>query len=125
MDLLSRFGSTISNKSKDVARKAKELAEISNLSTQEEIIDKLCLEIGKVVYDKRETFPDDELTEKYTAVTNAYAEVARLNSAIITAKGAKQCPGCGIEVALENTFCPSCGTADSVIYYPGEDSDTP
>lgn len=45
MDLLSRFGSTISNKSKDVARKAKELAEISNLnsqiSTQEEIIDKL------------------------------------------------------------------------------------
>ena len=47
MDLLSRFGSTISNKSKDVARKAKELAEISNLnsqiSTQEEIIDKLCL----------------------------------------------------------------------------------
>lgn len=67
MDLLSRFGSTISNKSKDVARKAKELAEISNLnsqiSTQEEIIDKLCLEIGKVVYDKRETFPDDELTE--------------------------------------------------------------
>ncbi|MDE7000083.1 MAG: hypothetical protein K2P73_07280 [Lachnospiraceae bacterium] len=146
MALLSRFGSTISNKSKDVARKAKELAEISNLnsqiSTQEEIIDKLCLEIGKVVYNKRETFPDDELTEKYTAVTNAYAEIARLNSAIITAKGAKQCPGCGIEVALENTFCPSCGTAvptpeaapyvenivippDSVIYYPGEDSDTP
>lgn len=143
MDLLSRFSSTISNKSKDVAKKAKELAEISNLNSQidlqEEIIDKLCLEIGKTVYEKRDLFPDSALAEKYTAVTNAYAEIARLHSAIITAKGAKQCPGCGIEVALDNAFCPSCGTAvpapepyvenivippDSVIYYPNVDPKT-
>ena len=143
MDLLSRFSSTNSNKSKDVAKKAKELAEISNLNSQidlqEEIIDKLCLEIGKTVYEKRDLFPDSALAEKYTAVTNAYAEIARLHSAIITAKGAKQCPGCGIEVALGNAFCPSCGTAvpapepyvenivippDSVIYYPNVDPKT-
>ena len=143
MDLLSRFSSTISNKSKDVAKKAKELAEISNLNSQidlqEEIIDKLCLEIGKTVYEKRDLFPDSALAEKYTAVTNAYAEIARLHSAIITAKGANQCPGCGIEVALGNAFCPSCGTAvpapepyvenivippDSVIYYPNVDPKT-
>ena len=132
MDLLSRFSSTISNKSKDVAKKAKELAEISNLNSQidlqEEIIDKLCLEIGKTVYEKRDLFPDSALAEKYTAVTNAYAEIARLHSAII-----------GIEVALGNAFCPSCGTAvpapepyvenivippDSVIYYPDVDPKT-
>ncbi len=135
MDFINKVGSTI-------AKKAKEAAGISSLnsqiSTQEEIIDKLCLEIGKTVYEKRNAFPDSELAEKYTAVSNAYAEIARLKSEIISVKGAKQCPSCGIEVALTSSFCPNCGTAvptpepapyvenieippDSIIYYPRED----
>ncbi|MDE7028704.1 MAG: zinc ribbon domain-containing protein [Lachnospiraceae bacterium] len=146
MDFFNRVGSTISNRSRDVARKAKELAEISSLngqiSTQENIIEKLCLEIGKTVYEKRDAFPDDVLAQKYTAVTNAYAEIEHLKTRIIYAKGAKQCPGCKSEVALDCTFCPDCGAAvptpepepyvetieippDSVIYYSNQDSNTP
>lgn len=141
MDFFNKVGSSISNKSKDVARKAKELAEISNLNSQinvqQDIIDKICLEIGKIVYEKRENFPDAELKEKYTAASNAHAEIARLKSKIIFVRGAKQCPNCGNEVPLTSSFCPDCGTAvptpapepviedivippDSIIYYPEE-----
>lgn len=108
MDFINKVGSTI-------ARKAKEAAGISSLNSQigaqEDIINKLCLEIGKTVYEKRQLFPDSLLSEKYTAVSNAYAEIARLKSEIISVRGAKQCPNCGIEVAMTSSFCPSCGTA--------------
>lgn len=136
MDFINKVGSTI-------ARKAKEAAGISSLNSQigaqEDIINKLCLEIGKTVYEKRQFFPDPVLSEKYTAVSNAYAEIARLKSQIIAVKGAKQCPNCGIEVAMSSSFCPSCGSAvptpepepdvenleippESIIYYHQEDS---
>ncbi|GFI22548.1 hypothetical protein IMSAGC011_01324 [Lachnospiraceae bacterium] len=141
MEFFNKVGSSISNKSKDVARKAKEIAEVSNLNNQinaqEDIINKICLEIGKTVYNKRDLFPDTELEEKYTTASNAYAEIARLKSKIIFVKGAKQCPGCGIEVPLTSSFCPDCGAAvpapepeptvenivippDSIIYYPND-----
>ncbi len=115
MDFFSKVGSTISSKSKDVAKKAKELAEVSSLNgqinTQEDIINRLCLEIGKNVYERRDVFPDNALAEKYTAVSNAYAEIERLKSAIISVKGAKQCPSCGVEVVLDAVFCPACGAS--------------
>lgn len=61
MDFINKVGSTI-------ARKAKEAAGISNLNSQigaqEAIINKLCLEIGKTVYEKRQLFPDSALDEK-------------------------------------------------------------
>lgn len=136
MDFINKVGSTI-------ARKAKEAAGISSLNSQigaqEDIINKLCLEIGKTVYEKRQLFPDSVLSEKYTAVSNAYTEIARLKSEIIAVKGAKQCPNCGIEVAMSSSFCPSCGSAvptpepepdvenleippESIIYYHQEDT---
>jgi len=136
MDFINKVGSTI-------ARKAKEAAGISSLNSQigaqEDIINKLCLEIGKTVYEKRQLFPDSVLSEKYTAVSNAYAEIARLKSEIIAVKGAKQCPNCGIEVAMSSSFCPSCGSAvptpepepdvenleippESIIYYHQENT---
>lgn len=54
MDFINKVGSTI-------ARKAKEAAGISNLNSQigaqEAIINKLCLEIGKTVYEKGSCSP--------------------------------------------------------------------
>lgn len=115
MSFLNKIGTSISDKSRSAVKKAREMTEISNLhsqiNAQEDNIDKLCLEIGKKVYEKRASFPDAELEEKYTAVTNAYAEIERLKTDIILAKGAKRCPHCGTEVTLDFAFCPDCGTA--------------
>ena len=141
MDFISKGGTTISDKSRTAARKAKEMTELSNLnnqiSTQERIINELCLDIGKKVYEKRASFPNAELEEKYTDVSNAYAEIERLKTAIILIKGGKQCPCCKTEVALNFSYCPDCGAAvpnpettppienivippDSVIYYSNQ-----
>ena len=61
MDFINKVGSTI-------ARKAKEAAGISSLNSQigaqEGIINKLCLEIGKTGYEKRQLFPDFWPSEK-------------------------------------------------------------
>ena len=115
MSFLNKVGISISDKSKSAVKKAREMTELSSLhsqiSAQEDIVDRLCLEIGKKVYEKRESFPDSELEEKYTAVSNAYGEIERLKSDIILVKGAKRCPHCGIEVSLDFAFCPECGTA--------------
>lgn len=115
MGFINKVGSSISDKSRNAVRKAKEISEISNLhnqiNAQEDIINKLCLEIGKKVYEKRADFPDPELEEKYTAVSNAYGEIERLQTDITLVKGAKRCPNCGIEVSLDFAFCPDCGTA--------------
>ncbi len=115
MSFLNKVGTSISDKSKSAVKKAREMTELSSLhsqiSAQEDIIDRLCLEIGKKVYEKRESFPDSELEEKYTAVSNAYGEIERLKTDIILVKGAKRCPHCGIEVSLDFAFCPECGTA--------------
>lgn len=115
MSFLNKVGTSISDKSKSAVKKAREMTEISSLhsqiSAQEDIVNRLCLEIGKKVYEKRESFPDSELEEKYTAVSNAYGEIERLKTDIILVKGAKRCPHCGIEVSLDFAFCPECGTA--------------
>lgn len=134
MSILNKVGTSISDKSKSAVKKAKEMTEISSLhsqiNAQEDIIDKLCLEIGKKVYEKRASFPDSELEEKYTAVSNAYREIERLKTDIILVKGAKRCPHCGVEVSLDFAFCPECGTAvpdpaprptvENIVIHPGD-----
>lgn len=115
MAFFDKLGETLSNTGKDVAKKAKELAEVASLnsqvSAQEESINKVFLEIGKMVYEKKEEWTSPEMAEKFGTVDAAYAEIARLKKEIMTVKGVKQCPKCGAEVQNDSAFCPSCGTA--------------
>lgn len=111
---LDKVGETITNKGKDVAKKAKEIAEVVSLnnqiSTQEDAINKVFLEIGKSVYQLKEEWISTELAEKFSLVDSAYEEIGRLKKEIMTLKGVKKCPGCGAEVANGSAYCPDCGT---------------
>lgn len=111
---LDKVGETITSKGKDVAKKAKEIAEVVSLnnqiSTQEDTINKVFLEIGKSVYQLKEEWVSTELAEKFSIVDSAYEEIGKLKKEIMTLKGVKQCPGCGAEVASNAAYCPDCGT---------------
>lgn len=113
MDFFSKVSGTISNKSKDVAHKAKELAEIANLngqvSTQESNINRYYKEIGELVYNERIGIGNSDLDEKYAQVDAAYDEIKHLKAKIRKVKGVKTCVECGAEISLDASFCPKCG----------------
>lgn len=114
MDFFDKMGQTITNKSKDVARKAKDIAEAvslgSQVGTQENVIDKLYLEMGRMIYQNREDFLNLDLRDKMEQLDAAHKELDRLKAEIRRLKGIKLCEHCGGEISQEASFCPNCGT---------------
>ncbi len=114
MDFFNKVSETITSKSKDVANKAKEIAEVTSLtgkiSMQEGLIEKYYKEIGRFVYEHREETCDNGLEERFKLVDAAYEEIERLKSEIRKIKGVKQCENCKTEVSAESAFCHKCGT---------------
>lgn len=113
MAFFDKLGETISSKSKDVAKKAKDMAEIASLngkiSSQEDIIRKAYIEIGKSFYEKYK----DDLTNEFGAecekITTANDEIVKIKGEIQKIKNCKVCSSCGAEIAGEAVFCPKCG----------------
>ena len=75
MDFLEKMGDTITAKGKAVADKAKVLAEIaslkSRLSACEEVMKSICLEIGKLYYEKYGDAPEAAFEDQCQAIANA------------------------------------------------------
>jgi ribosomal protein L40E len=113
MAFLDNIGKTISSKSKDVAKKAKDMAEIAGLngkiSTQEEIIRKAYIEIGKAYYEKYKNDNTNEYATECEKITLANDEILKLKSEIQAIKSSKVCPNCGAEITEEAVFCAKCG----------------
>jgi len=113
MDFFSKVGNTISSKSKDVAKKAKEIAEVTNISSQiaskENSIRTLYTEIGKIVYGNYKEDKQEEVIDKFTAIDTYLDEIAALQVQMKAIKGIQVCPGCGSEVDIASDFCPKCG----------------
>jgi len=113
MAFFDKITETISSKSKDVAKKAKDMAEVAGLngkiSTQEEIIRKVYLEIGKAYYDRYKDDLSNEFGKECEKVTEANDEIAKLRNEIQKIKNYKVCSSCGAEITGEAAFCPKCG----------------
>lgn len=113
MDFFNKVGNTISTKSKDVAKKAKEIAEITNLSSQvaskENSIRALYTEIGKIVYGNYKDDKQEEVIDKFTAIDTYLEEIDALKVQMKALKGIQVCDTCGAEVDINSDFCPKCG----------------
>lgn len=113
MDFLNKVSSTISSKSKDVTKKAKEIAEISKLSGQiavkEESIKGTYIELGKYVYETHKEDAPEEVAEKFAVIDAAVEEIEQLKKEIRKLKGIQKCPECGKEVSDTAAFCSYCG----------------
>lgn len=113
MDFLNKVGNTISSKSKDVTKKAKEIAEVSKMSGQiamkEESIKGTYIELGKYVYENQKDDAPEEVAEKFAVIDAAVDEIEKLKKEIRKIKGMQQCPDCGKEVSYSAAFCSYCG----------------
>lgn len=113
MDFFEKLGETISTKSKDVAKRAKEVAEVVSLnakiSTQEDIIKKTYAEIGQKYYEKNKVDSFHEFGAEFDIINHALEEIERLKDEIQTIKNTKVCPKCKEEVPTDSAFCSKCG----------------
>lgn len=113
MDFFNKAKSTISSKSKDVAKKAKGMAEVASLNSQisskETAIKALYLEIGKLVYETQKDAATGEVAEKIQNIDAYMTEIEGLKAQIKTVKGVTNCEECGAELADGVAFCPKCG----------------
>jgi len=91
MDILNKLGDTLSVKSKEVADKAKETAEIVRLkgqiSTCEDVIRKNYMEIGRLYYEKYGEEPSEEFEKCCNAIKNAKRGADELQDEIKALKG--------------------------------------
>ena len=119
MTFFDKMSETISSKSKDVAKKAKEIAEVTSLnskiSAQQDLIAKTHKELGAFLCEHQEDWKEQDITGFFDGVETAKTEILRLQDEIRKVKGVKLCPGCGKEIGNEAAFCPFCGTPAPIV----------
>jgi ribosomal protein L40E len=127
MDIFNKVGETLSSKGKDVAKKAKDLAELASLRTQitvqENSINHLFQELGKMCYEQHKAGTEEDITEKCDEIDAAKAELERLKKALMTLKGVHKCPECGATVSESAHYCSKCGAALPVTDTEPEDEE--
>lgn len=113
MGIFEKVSETISSTSRDMANKARTVADVSKLKHQifieEEKIKDIYTELGKKYYKDNGSNP----AEKYAPFCDeAYitkARIEKLKQQIYSIKGIKVCEKCGAEVDEEYQFCGICG----------------
>lgn len=88
---VNKIGETISAKGREVADKAKDLAEITSLKSQintcEDVVKKNYMEIGKRYYELHGSEPEEDYEEQCRNVRNAQNGIAELEEKIKAIKG--------------------------------------
>lgn len=115
MAFFEKVGGTLAAKGKNVADKAKEVAEINRLNglihSQKNMIEKTYREIGEIVYENRADRDAVDLSSQIEQLDALWKETRRLQREILKVKGLQQCENCGAEIDRDVAFCPKCGSA--------------
>ena len=94
MAFLEKVGGTLAAKGRDVADKAKEMAEVNRLNgqihSQTNTAEKIYAEIGKMVCEHRENWGQVDVTEQLEQLDSIQAEIARLQEEILRVKGIRK-----------------------------------
>lgn len=113
MAFFEKVGETISSRSKDVAKKVKNMADVSKINSQiaseEERINSLYKKIGIKYYDINKDTDSDAFIEDLHEITKAKQRIEEFRKEANVIKGIIICTNCGGEVPFNTTFCGSCG----------------
>lgn len=123
MDFFQKLGNTLSNTGKDIAKKTKDMSDISRLNheitKQQEAIDKTYNQIGKLYFENYSNLDYADLKELCDSIKEANQKIEDFKVEITQIKGITNCPNCNQEVSNNATFCGSCG------YRLKDDSENP
>ena len=112
MAFFDKLSETLTNASKDVSQKAKDLSGVAKLTmdihTKEDQLQKLYAQIGKLYF---EAHKDDEPAEyeQMSQIKEMITVIEDMKKDLMELKGAKVCPRCGQEVKTADVYCKSCG----------------
>ena len=113
MDFFNKAKEKITKTSGEVAKKAKDIAEVTKLNGQinsnENTIKALYTEIGQYVFENLREDAPAEIAEKMNAIEKAREEITSWKAEVMKLKGIQKCTQCNGEVALDVAFCPFCG----------------
>ncbi len=113
MSFFDNLGDKLQSTGKDIANKAKDLAEITKLNakvaSEQDKLKEAYRTIGEKYYEAHAELPDPEFVEYFEAITAAKEAIAAAKDEIAEIKGVKLCTTCGAEMSKEAMFCSSCG----------------
>jgi ribosomal protein L40E len=114
MDFFEKVGDTITGKSKELAKKAKDVTDIaklnSQISSEKDKINKNYIEIGRAYYNAHLHEENYNYEGLCGEITVSMDKITELKKDIQTLKGTKCCENCGAELPREAAYCLSCGT---------------
>lgn len=113
MDFLNSAKEKFAKTSSEVAKKTKNMTEITKMKNKISKTDKevkiLYMEIGQYVYENLREDAPDEIAEKMTLIEEKIAESAQLKAEVMKLRGFQLCPQCGEQVGATVAFCSFCG----------------
>lgn len=113
MAFFDELGKVISDKSKEAAGKVKDLTGViqirAKLSAEKEKMNKAYVNLGKVYYDRHESFAEEEYAADFESIRTGLMKVAELEDEIAELEGTRVCAECGAKVIKEAQFCSKCG----------------
>lgn len=113
MEKFNVLKDTVTTKSKEVAQKAKDMADIASINSQikneQEAINRALADIGQQVFDMEKDNPDSVYQKQIAAIVKSQFNIVTFEKEIAEIKGYKKCPSCGKDIPFENSHCGNCG----------------
>jgi hypothetical protein len=115
MAFLENFGKKVGEAAQAAAKKSGDLVETTkisvNINSEEDKIQKLYTQIGKLVYTKYSSTgtTDEEGIEACEAIKVHEQNIKSLKDKLLEIKGTKVCASCGSEIEKAQLFCAKCG----------------
>lgn len=112
-DFFSKLTTKISDTTKDVTQKTKDVVEMSRLkgqiSSEENNIEEAYMAIGKIFFEQNAGEVSEKYVPFFNTINEANAKIAQYKDELIMLKGSYNCPTCGAEVSVSDAFCAGCG----------------